>query len=393
MKRKQDRERFLTQNYDHLMQEWLQKLESKDTNPVKKSKDNKLREFFEKQFPELKKQREDKERLSRAGQRVRSDADLEDIMDGIQEQELEDKKIRAYAVIPPILYDENERVYRFKTNNCKITDPVSVYKELTYLNVWTNSEKEIFKEKFLQSPKNFGLIASYLERKSVMDCVQYYYSSKKRENYKQLLRKNAKKRTRALAKQQQAAQLAAQQQQQQQEQTQRSLTQAKNLAKQQLELERDNLVKTTGGDKPATGTDENRAKEESSVTKVKNDDDDENCIKCVNCLKKIEPNSKVYVINRTNCFLYGLSVEDLKRNSRMCKKCKLEFGTGECPVPSCKAIKKINRRLKTLPREWFELTPENRYTFSAELNFPLDCKRCCTRYLKKKKILPYNISF
>lgn len=381
LRRKQQREKFLTENYDKLMQEWLSKLESKDTNPVKKNKDNKLREFFEKQFPELKKLREDKERLSRAGQRVRSDADLEDIMDGIQEQELEDKKIRAYAVIPPIMHDVNERNYRFRTNNCKIDDPVREHKELMYLNVWTPVEKEIFREKFLQAPKNFGLIASYLERKSVADCVQYYYSSKKRENYKSLLRKNAKKRTRALAKQQQlAAQQAAQQEQAQQLQKTLALQQAKK----QSELEKENLLKSDhklsdlaagkeGGDGPQS--------KKPSIDSIKEEpvEDDENCFKCINCLQKIETNGKVFVVNRTNCFLYGLSVEDVKRDSRLCKKCKVQFGTGECPVPSCKALKKPNRRLKTLPREWFELTPEKRYIISAELNFPLDCRRCCTR--------------
>lgn len=52
-----------------------------------RAKDQKLREFFEKQFPELKKQREDKERISRVSQRIRSDAEWEEIIDGLQEQE------------------------------------------------------------------------------------------------------------------------------------------------------------------------------------------------------------------------------------------------------------------------------------------------------------------
>lgn len=53
-----------------------------------RAKDLKLREFFEKQFPELKKQREDKERISRVSQRIRSDAEWEEIIDGLQEQEV-----------------------------------------------------------------------------------------------------------------------------------------------------------------------------------------------------------------------------------------------------------------------------------------------------------------
>lgn len=53
-----------------------------------RAKDLKLREFFEKQFPELKKQREDRERISRVSQRIRSDAEWEEIIDGLQEQEV-----------------------------------------------------------------------------------------------------------------------------------------------------------------------------------------------------------------------------------------------------------------------------------------------------------------
>ena len=66
------------------------------------------------------------------------------------------------------------------------------------MNLWTDEEKEIFREKYLQHPKNFNLIASYIERKSISDCVLYYYQTKKNENYKHLLRKTQAKRRRGL---------------------------------------------------------------------------------------------------------------------------------------------------------------------------------------------------
>lgn len=104
--------------------------------------------------------------------------------------------MRSYAVIPPILLDARQRKISYANNNGRIEDFTAEYKERQLLNVWTKTEREVFKEKYLQHPKNFGVIASYLERKSVCDCVQYYYLSKKTENYKQLLRKS-RQRTRA----------------------------------------------------------------------------------------------------------------------------------------------------------------------------------------------------
>ncbi|XP_076255294.1 nuclear receptor corepressor smrter isoform X3 [Rhynchophorus ferrugineus] len=187
----------LTGTYSKLMQEWLRKVDKVESSTKRKVKEAKNREFFEKVFPELRKQREDKERFNRVGARVKSEADMEEIMDNLQEQALEDKKMRSYAVIPPILMDPKERRIKYTNNNNFIEDMEPVYKSRQYLNIWTASEKETFKEKYLQHPKNFYQISQALgERKSVSECVQYYYLSKKTENYKQLLRKNKRDKLR-----------------------------------------------------------------------------------------------------------------------------------------------------------------------------------------------------
>ena len=104
--------------------------------------------------------------------------------------QMEDKKMHSLAVIPPLLLPPEERKRKFTNNNGLILDPLREYSERKFVNTWTDPEREIFKEKFLLHPKNFGLIAQSLERKTVSDCVQYYYLSKKTENYKQLLRKS-----------------------------------------------------------------------------------------------------------------------------------------------------------------------------------------------------------
>lgn len=90
-KEHQDRatlQREASRTYARLVQEWHRKVEKLESTQKRKTKDAKNREFFEKVFPELRKQREDKERFNRVGARIKSEADLEEIMDGLQEQEV-----------------------------------------------------------------------------------------------------------------------------------------------------------------------------------------------------------------------------------------------------------------------------------------------------------------
>ncbi|XP_078080657.1 nuclear receptor corepressor 1 isoform X5 [Mustelus asterias] len=214
---RKQREQKICQRYDQLMEVWEKKVERIENNPRRKAKESKTREYYEKQFPEIRKQREQQERFQRVGQRgaglpatiARSEHEISEIIDGLSEQEERilniysdglnplggllqnnEKQMRQLSVIPPMMYDTEQRRVKFLNMNGVMDDPMRVYKERQFINVWSEHEKEIFKEKFVQHPKNFGLIASYLERKCVADCVLYYYLTKKNENYKNLVRRN-----------------------------------------------------------------------------------------------------------------------------------------------------------------------------------------------------------
>lgn len=76
----------LAEKYSVLSQEWLRRVEKVESSAKRKAKEAKNREFFEKVFSELRKQREDKERFNRVGSRIKSEADVEEIIDGLQEQ-------------------------------------------------------------------------------------------------------------------------------------------------------------------------------------------------------------------------------------------------------------------------------------------------------------------
>ncbi|XP_045152664.1 nuclear receptor corepressor 2 [Echinops telfairi] len=200
--RKQWEQKFC-QRYDQLMEAWEKKVERIENNPRRRAKESKVREYYEKQFPEIRKQRELQERMqSRVGQRggglsmaaARSEHEVSEIIDGLSEQENLEKQMRQLAVVPPMLYDADQQRIKFINMNGLMGDPMKVYKDRQVMNMWSEQEKETFREKFMQHPKNFGLIASFLERKTVAECVLYYYLTKKNENYKSLVRRSYRRR-------------------------------------------------------------------------------------------------------------------------------------------------------------------------------------------------------
>ncbi|XP_053327902.1 nuclear receptor corepressor 2 isoform X3 [Spea bombifrons] len=196
-------EQKLCQRYDQLMEAWEKKVERIENNPRRRAKESKIREYYEKQFPEIRKQRELQERMqSRVGQRgsslslsaARSEHEVSEIIDGLSEQENLEKQMRQLAVIPPMLFDAEQQRIKFINMNGLMDDPMKVYKDRQVMNMWSEQEKDTFREKFIQQPKNFVFIASFLERKTVSDCVLFYYLTKKNENYKNLVRRNYRRR-------------------------------------------------------------------------------------------------------------------------------------------------------------------------------------------------------
>ena len=123
--------------YCKLSGRWNKKTDRIENSRKRKEKEAKCREMYEKMFPELRKQREDKERDARLGTRgiVKSDADFEDVIERLQEQEMEDKKMHSYAVIPPLLLPEVERKRTFTNTNGLIPDPLVIYNDRKYVNM------------------------------------------------------------------------------------------------------------------------------------------------------------------------------------------------------------------------------------------------------------------
>uniref|UniRef100_A0A8C8K0Z6 Nuclear receptor corepressor 2 n=1 Tax=Oncorhynchus tshawytscha TaxID=74940 RepID=A0A8C8K0Z6_ONCTS len=191
--RKQWEQKFC-QRYDQLMEAWEKKVERIENNPRRRAKESKVREYYEKQFPEIRKQRELQERMqSRVGQRggglasssARSEHEVSEIIDGISEQENTEKQMRQLAVIPPMLFDAEQQRIKFINMNGLMDDPMKVYKDRQVMNMWSEQEKATFR------PSNVVLF------QTVAESVLFYYLTKKNENYKNIVRRNYRRRGRS----------------------------------------------------------------------------------------------------------------------------------------------------------------------------------------------------
>lgn len=77
-----------------------------------------------------------------------------------------------------------------------VSDPLKEADEQRQINPWSDIEKCIFLDRFLQHPKDFRKIASFLKNKSVHDCISFYYDSKQSVPYKRALKEHFKRKKR-----------------------------------------------------------------------------------------------------------------------------------------------------------------------------------------------------
>lgn len=86
--------------------------------------------------------------------------------------------MRQLSVIPPMMFDSEQRRVKFINMNGLMDDPMKVYKSRQFMNVWTEHEKEIFKEKWV-TVAHVGMCECVLHFLNfVSSVVQVYAASK-----------------------------------------------------------------------------------------------------------------------------------------------------------------------------------------------------------------------
>lgn len=125
---------------------------------------------------------------------VRSDYEQEQIIAQLTAQALMEKRIKeGRSDLPRQICDLEKKYtasYRNDMTYRKIRDPVELEKKQRLINPWTDMEKCIFFDRFLQHPKDFRKIASFLKNKTTHDCISFYYDSKQTVPYKAALKEH-----------------------------------------------------------------------------------------------------------------------------------------------------------------------------------------------------------
>lgn len=107
---------------------------------------------------------------------------------------LPDSQVKTYRnelKMPSLILDNRERMSsRFISDNGLVEDPIGIEKEKSVVNAWSAEEKEIFLNKYSLFGKNFKKISSFLQRRSIADCVEFYYKNHKSDLFQKIKKKS-----------------------------------------------------------------------------------------------------------------------------------------------------------------------------------------------------------
>jgi hypothetical protein len=108
--------------------------------------------------------------------------------------------LKRMSVLPQQFQDAwQARWAGFASNNGLVEDPKRELAEDKVGLDWTAEEKRIFMERFLQFPKNFRAISSYLPHRTPAECVVFFYKHQKLDEFANVRRKQQLKKRRQTA--------------------------------------------------------------------------------------------------------------------------------------------------------------------------------------------------
>ena len=147
-----------------------------------------------------------------AAQPLRSSARFRPSMGGVARSEYEEmqiisqlqaaERLKTLVRLPPMILDDNERRWRgFNNNNSLVVDPKAELEREERTLMWDKEEKDIFLEKFMQYPKDFRKIATFLPHRTTADCVMFFYKNQKGDEFSLVRRKQLLKKRRLYAEQ------------------------------------------------------------------------------------------------------------------------------------------------------------------------------------------------
>ena len=127
---------------------------------------------------------------------VRSEYEQQRLLDEMTQMEKQKTRyLKTVASIVPYIPCYRDRHYAaMKEDKNGLYDPMKDHNEHKLRKAWSDAERLIFLDKFLQYPKDFHRISAFIANKNTRDCVAYYYATKKSIPYKHLLAEQLQRR-------------------------------------------------------------------------------------------------------------------------------------------------------------------------------------------------------